>query len=115
MNNVAGLFDPGGPATVARAKRMCNSLERRRSPSFIKKESASISLIFVENYHFSKKGFPSLAFSESPRYEMCSIAPNKLHNNFKLSYAEGVSYVVQSSHLKIKRSSNLTGILPKTF
>ncbi len=46
---------------------------------------------------------------------MCSIAPNKLHNNFKLSYAEGVSYVVQSSHLKIKRSSNLTGILPKTF
>ena len=113
MNNVAGLFDPGGPATVARAKRMCNSLES--SPSFIKKESASISLIFVENYHFSKKGFPSLAFSESPRYEMCSIAPNKLHNNFKLSYAEGVSYVVQSSHLKIKRSSNLTGILPSSF
>ena len=62
-----------------------------------------------------KTFFPSLAFSESPRYEMCSIAPNKLHNNFKLSYAEGVSYVVQSSHLKIKRSSNLTGILPKTF
>ena len=22
--NVAGLFDPGRPATVARAKRMCN-------------------------------------------------------------------------------------------
>ena len=64
---------------------------------------------------FSECFFPSLAFSESPRYEMCSIAPNKLHNNFKLSYAEGVSYVVQSSHLKIKRSSNLTGILPKTF
>ena len=53
MNNVAGLFDPGGPATVARAKRMCNSLGR--SPSFSKKESASISPIFVENGQFSKK------------------------------------------------------------
>jgi len=78
----------------------------------------SICFFPIFNFQFSiflNEYFLGLAFSESPIYEMCSIAPNKLHNNFKLSYAEGVSYVVQSSHLKIKRSSNLTGILPKTF
>ena len=49
MNNVAGLFDPGGPATVARAKRMCNSLGR--SPSFSKKECTPISQMFVKSGH----------------------------------------------------------------
>ena len=53
MNNVAGLFDPGGPATVARAKRMCNSLGR--SPSFSNKECTPISQIFVKNGQFSNK------------------------------------------------------------
>ena len=53
MNNVAGLFDPGGPATVARAKRMCNSLGR--SPSFSNKECTPISQMFVKNGKFSNK------------------------------------------------------------
>ena len=46
---------------------------------------------------------------------MCSIAPNKLHNNFKLSYAEGVGYVVQSSHLKIEEIQQSHGDTPQTF
>ena len=60
MNNVAGLFDPGGPATVARAKRMCNSLGRSRP--FSKKESASNSRIFSEKCYF--KGGVRLKFTK---------------------------------------------------
>ena len=59
MNNGAGLFDPGGPATVARAKRMCNSLGRSRS--FSKRECASSSRIFVEKCYFSKKECASIS------------------------------------------------------
>ena len=55
---VAALFYPGRPATVARAKRVC---ERKRTLSISKKECASISSIFVENLSFSKKGCAAIS------------------------------------------------------
>ena len=60
--------------------------------------------------------FPSLAPSESPKHSEDSIALNEtLYNNLPLSCAEGASCGILPSHLKISRSSNLMGILPKSF
>ena len=60
--------------------------------------------------------FPSRAFSETPRHSKDSIAHNiTLCNVFQLSCEEGASCGILPSHLRITRSSNLMGILPKSF